>query len=26
VKPEVAEWATDDADLDAIRGLAGSPI
>ena len=26
VKPEVAGWATDDADLDAIRGLEGSPI
>ena len=26
VKPEVAEWAKDDADLDAIRGLPGSPL
>jgi tetratricopeptide (TPR) repeat protein len=26
VKPEVAGWAKDDADLDAIRGLEGSPL
>jgi tetratricopeptide (TPR) repeat protein len=26
IRPEAAEWAKDDADLDPIRGLPGSPL